>query len=80
MKRSMYLLLVLVLAAGCARTPAETPQAEIFPEECAALAVEPAIGLVGILDEALIMRIESHPARRRVEAEIGRRRVAGHAG
>ena len=36
----------------------EAPQAEIFPEEGAGLAVQPAIGLVGILDEALFMRIE----------------------
>ena len=51
---------------------AKAPEAELLPEECAALAVQPGIGLVGVLDERFLVRIEP-------QAGGSRRRRRGRA-
>ncbi len=49
---------------------AKAPVAEFFPEERTALGVQPRIGLVGILIEPLVARIEPQPTGCRVETQI----------
>ena len=51
---------------------AEAPEAELLPEEGAALAMQPGIGLIGVLEEPLLVRIEPQAAASRIEGEIGR--------
>ena len=56
---------------------AEAPVAELFPEERAALAVQPGIGFIRVLVETLVARIEPQAAGRGVEGKIGWWRSAG---
>ena len=49
----------------------QAPEAEIFPEEAARIGVQPRIGLVRVLHETLLVRVEPQAARSRVEIKVG---------